>query len=220
MRASIIVSSTTVFSGLLSLHGALAVPVGTPVITPLGFRANTTIHQVPSGGRVAHVGPHIQVVGPNGDVLGLATPKQAMPRPSPNEQTGWITYASWLNDNDSPISSFTTTWTVPDLPATDNGQTLFLFNSIEPATFDAIVQPVLQYGPSAAGGGSCEWTVASWYLFQDHTFVTTPVPVTVGQTLTGTISLVSQDGTTFSYIAEFAGIDGTALPVDGAEELA
>lgn len=46
------------------------------------------------------------------------------------------------------------------------------------------------------------------------------MPVSPGQTLTGTISLVSQDGTEFSYTAEFANIDGTALAVDGAEELA
>ena len=40
-------------------------------------------------------------------------------------------------------------------------RTIFLFNGIQNST--SIYQPVLQWGPSAAGGGNF-WTVASWYV--------------------------------------------------------
>ncbi len=32
--------------------------------------------------------------------------------------SGWITYASWTNATGTPVSSFATTWVVPDPPAT------------------------------------------------------------------------------------------------------
>ncbi|KAF8310650.1 hypothetical protein DL93DRAFT_2084219 [Clavulina sp. PMI_390] len=52
-----------------------------------------------------------------------------------------------MNSYNSPINYFDTTWVVPRAPQRPNdGQLLFLFNSIEPALGDAILQPVLQYG--------------------------------------------------------------------------
>ncbi|KAJ7642224.1 hypothetical protein FB45DRAFT_1054497 [Roridomyces roridus] len=112
------------------------------------------------------------------------------------QQSGWITYASWLNTNSAPISSFTTTWTVPPAPKTFNGQTVFLFNSIEPSSGNAILQPVLQYGPSAAGGGQY-WSVASWYV------------APLGRTLP----------LSYSYVSQFTNVPGTALSIVGINQL-
>src|SRR5205085_442159 len=78
----------------------------------------------------------------------------------PDYGTGWIAYAGWTNDSGQPLSSFTTNWVVPPAPASDSGQTIFLFNGIQNSAF--ILQPVLQWGPSYAGGGSY-WTIANWY---------------------------------------------------------
>jgi len=50
---------------------------------------------------------------------------------------------------------------VPNAPSSYTGQTIFLFNGIAPAAQNFIIQPVLQYGPSAAGGGK-SWAIASW----------------------------------------------------------
>ena len=50
---------------------------------------------------------------------------------------------------------------VPSAPAAYTGQTIFLFNGIAPAAQNFIIQPVLQYGPSAAGGSNY-WAIASW----------------------------------------------------------
>lgn len=133
-------------------------------------------------------------------------------------QTGWVAYASWYNTLSSPISSFKTTWDVPEEPDTNHGQTIFLFNSIEPAAGDAILQPVLQWGPSAAGGGTY-WAVATWYLVGSEVYYTKPVKVSPGKELHGRILLKSHSGSKYSYVAEFTNIDKTDLAAKNADEL-
>ena len=59
----------------------------------------------------------------------------------------------------------------PGPRARTHGQTIFLFNGIEPGDFSHILQPVLQWGPSAAGGGA-SWSVASWYVGGGNAFHT------------------------------------------------
>jgi hypothetical protein len=83
--------------------------------------------------------------------------------PIPDIGTGWITYAWWLNDSGSPISQLSTQWTVPPEPAVQAGQTVFLFNALEDAQNNDLVQPVLQWGVSHAGGGPF-WAVGSGYI--------------------------------------------------------
>ncbi|KAJ7092145.1 hypothetical protein C8R44DRAFT_891201 [Mycena epipterygia] len=92
---------------------------------------------------------------------------------------------------------------IPALPAANHGQTVFLFNSIEPNSGDAILQPVLQYGPSAAGGGSF-WALATWYLVGDQTFFTTPVCASARATLDGAITLTSLSGASFAYTSSLS----------------
>ena len=107
---------------------------------------------------------------------------------------------------------------MPAVPAADHGQTVFLFNSIEPASGNAILQPVLQYGGSAAGGGAY-WAVASWYLVGDQTYYTTPIQVSVGDSLNGVITLTSASGSSYNYVSSFSNIAGTTLTATGAAEL-
>jgi hypothetical protein len=52
-------------------------------------------------------------------------------------------------------------WTVPPAPATQSGQTIYLFNGMQDSV-PMILQPVLQWGALQVGGGN-SWTVASWY---------------------------------------------------------
>jgi hypothetical protein len=63
---------------------------------------------------------------------------------APTLKTGWITFASWMNNGNLPIKTFGTTWKVPPEPKAKDGRTVFLFNSIEPGKQNAIIQPVLQ----------------------------------------------------------------------------
>ncbi|KAJ7833674.1 hypothetical protein B0H13DRAFT_1914451 [Mycena leptocephala] len=176
--------------GALVLPFVAAGPVTNSIPTPGGFRPNANMTQIPVGGKILHVGENIHVLDAAGNVVHIKTPTR---RPTKTtaikpEETGWVAYTSWLN-NGPAIGSFKTTWSVPPVPATEHGQTIFLFNSIEPGTFDAIMQPVLQYGGSAAGGGNY-WAVATWYLYGDQTFFTVLVQVGVGQVLDGIVELV------------------------------
>ncbi|KAJ7478346.1 hypothetical protein FB451DRAFT_1396127 [Mycena latifolia] len=52
----------------------LADPVTETVITPGGHRLRENIHQVPAGGRIAHVGNDIHIIATNGSVVDVATP--------------------------------------------------------------------------------------------------------------------------------------------------
>ncbi|KAJ7063830.1 hypothetical protein C8F01DRAFT_1129472 [Mycena amicta] len=209
-----------VLGALLAPLSVLAAPTAT-VLAPGGPKAAADVHQIPAGGSIAHVDEEVHVF----DAAGSLVKKVVVGvNPSPVRssvaplQTGWITYADWLNTGSSPISSFTTTWTVPPVPATNHGQTIFLFNSIEPNSGNAIIQPVLQYGPSAAGGGSF-WGVASWYLVGSSVFNTAVTRVSAGATLNGVITLTSSSGSSFNYVTSFSNVAGTSLTVTGAAQL-
>jgi hypothetical protein len=114
------------------------------VLTPGVHALNTNAHEVPAGGHIAHIGSDIHVVAANGTVVHVVSNVKPSPTQTAakREQTGWITFAYWLTFIEPPISSFTSSWTVPAVPTAQHGQTLFLFNSIE--NVNAILQPVLQ----------------------------------------------------------------------------
>lgn len=132
--------------------------------------------------------------------------------------SGWITYAGWTNNSGSPINFFTTQWTVPPVPANQSGQTIFLFNGIQNSAF--ILQPVLQWGVSAAGGGPY-WAVSNWYVDgQGGQAKYSPlVRVNPGDALVGVMRLTGQNGDLFSYSSSFDNIPNNTLDVADIEEL-
>jgi len=72
--------------------------------------------------------------------------------------------------------------------------TLFWWNGVEPADTSAVLQPVLQYGSSAAGGGDY-WAYASWYVSSAHgSHFSTVETVQLGDIVTGN-NTVLPDGT-------------------------
>jgi hypothetical protein len=131
---------------------------------------------------------------------------------------GWISYTGWQNSSGQAISKLSTQWRVPPEPANRGSQTVFLFNGIQNSTM--IYQPVLQWGPSAAGGGQ-KWSVACWYADgQDgHSFYSTLVDVPVGELLTGVMTLTGREGKLMDYSAEFVGLAKTVLKISEVEEL-
>jgi hypothetical protein len=132
--------------------------------------------------------------------------------------TGWIVYAGWTEITTGHLTLFKTTWKVPPAPSTQSGQTIFLFNGIQNST--RIYQPVLQWGPSAAGGGNY-WSVASWYVDGQNgqLFHTTPIIVHTDDILTGVMVLTGISGNLCSYNCYFQGIANTSLVVQNIEEL-
>ncbi|MDQ1536442.1 MAG: hypothetical protein QOE58_835, partial [Actinomycetota bacterium] len=137
------------------------------VLTPGGYRDASLVHHVAadtvidaSGGRLRQLSRAGSVLADHGPMLQRAAGRPLHPLNVhvPDEKivpafgSGWITYASWTNSTGTPVSRFATSWRVPAAPSTSIGQTIFLFNGIQNSTM--IYQPVLQWGPSAAGGGA------------------------------------------------------------------
>ena len=145
-------------------------------------------------------------------------PKAKAGSPLPAYGSGWITYASWSNGTGTPVSRFATSWVVPPVPATSSGQTVFLFNGIQNSTM--IYQPVLQWGPSAAGGGDY-WAIASWYADGQGgvAFYSALTQVNPGDVLTGVMTLTGSDTNGYSYDCVFAGIADSDLVITDVEEL-
>jgi hypothetical protein len=82
----------------------------------------------------------------------------------PGTGNGWVEASNWLvslNSGDN-LDEIAGDWNVPSDPKT-NGALIYLFNGMEPSNFKWILQPVLQYGVGAAGGGNY-WGIASWLV--------------------------------------------------------
>jgi len=126
-------------------------------------------------------------------------------------------YAYWINNGSEPISSFDVTWKVPPIPATTHNQTIFTSLEISPASREPILRSVLQYGRSLTGGGSY-WSVASWYITSEEIYYTSSVPVSVGDSLKGVITLTDATGGSYNYLTSFDNIAGTQLAAIGVEQ--
>jgi len=202
------------------------------VLTPGGYRRRSLVHYIEPGHFLDLAGGNIRKMQVSGrEVMNFGTlpirpggeplmPRNVAlhPRLKPALGSGWIAYASWANNTGHPISRFSTVWAVPLAPASDHGQTIFLFNGIQNSTM--IYQPVLQWGPSAAGGGSY-WSVASWYVDGQggQAFHSNLVRVNTNDALIGVMTLTGQVGNQFSYTCEFSGVANTSLPITNVQEL-
>ena len=190
------------------------------VLTPGGYRHPSLVTRVPRDHAIErHLGRYR--LRDLAKQLPVDLPRFSPgPGDVPGFGSGWIAYASWTNATGQPVTAFRTTWRVPPAPVTSSGQTIFLFNGIDPAdTTAAILQPVLQWGHSGAGGGPW-WSIASWYVTgSGEAFHTDLVPVNEGDSITGVMKLTEKAGATCSYTSEFEGIAGTTLPVLSVAEL-
>jgi hypothetical protein len=183
-------------------HGITVLDTG--VFAKLNLATNTVTEIVsPPAALHAQFAAH----GPGGaPAAALAPPPAAFPN-------GWQTYA-WWDSADQSITYFSTEWSVPSAPSTSSGQTIFLFNGIQnTGTGYGILQPVLQWGSSGAGGGAY-WTVASWYVASSgQAFHTNLIRVDPGTKLQGVMTQTSVAGALYNYSCTFQGIANTTLPV-------
>ena len=123
------------------------------VLTPGGYRHSALVHRVEPGHAV-HISEGKARLRNLATGTMVDVPEHKIqPGDVPGFGSGWIVDAFWQNTTGNPVTSFKTTWRVPPAPTSDSGQTIFLFNGIDPANpSQAILQPVLQWGPSHAGG--------------------------------------------------------------------
>jgi hypothetical protein len=134
--------------------------------------------------------------------------------------TGWIENAQWRNGSTEPIIYFSTTWAVPPPPSSSDNQTIFLFNGMQPDSGAHILQPVLQWGSSAAGGGDY-WSITNWYADgQGGAAAFKPlIQVQPGDVLRGVMSCTGQSGAKFNYKSSFVGYPAVDVAQTDADEL-
>ncbi|KAF8954569.1 hypothetical protein BDZ97DRAFT_1766056 [Flammula alnicola] len=204
------------------------------VRTPSGLVPKLNVHVVPEGGRVHQTANEVQLISADGTILHSApftgfktvsgqpkvsrTPHTIAPRAL---KSGYVAYTNWIYKGSSHLSSFSTSWAVPPPPEKKDGQLLYYFNALVPTPsccpgITSILQPVLQFGKSATGGGAY-WSVASWYLINGVAYHNNATQVQPGQNLTGVIDLISTStsgsNTTYNWNSTFLGIPGSALSI-------
>jgi len=197
------------------------------VYTPSGPALKSQVHFVDSKHHLNMKDNKIQIVENKTDAVSqefkcsvinrknniISNSKSRIPKSIAPVDNGWITYAQWDNSTVTPISYFSTNWIVPAPPTTvTDNQTIFLFNGLCPDTWAWILQPVLQWGVSAAGGGSY-WAISNWYVDDSLFFCDTLLKVSPGTNLQGVMKLTSDSASNYSYNSYFV-VDssGTSLP--------
>jgi len=182
-------------------------------ITPLGLAHESCIHRVPSGTEAKKINGEMHIVTPGGDVQKLPRCQYSIQntyKKGHNStkvsgfEDGWQVWTTFQSPSSSGFSGFLGLFTIPDAPQIgDNGQVLFMFTGLQnenwipgpnapPAPQDfEIIQPVLQWGESAGGGGNY-WTLASWYVTVYNGFLISDlIPVNSGDTIFGNMTLIS-----------------------------
>jgi len=169
------------------------------VITPFGYFHPSCVFEIEEGetlladGRVEHADGAAEVNAPvcsypHYTPTGLLAPTDAREASGASVPAinGWLEYVSATTS--TSYGEIKATWTVPPAPTTNDGQTLFFFPGLEDySDIISIVQPVLQFGNSAAGGENY-WAVASWNCcITGVAWYSHLLKVSSGDTILGTI---------------------------------
>jgi hypothetical protein len=133
-------------------------------------------------------------------------------------ENGYVAYAEFSNS--IPISYFSTKYIVPSPPSTTTDQLVYLFNGLVWYEGGHILQPVLQWGKSPAGGGNF-WAICNWYVIKNgQYFHDTPIEVSPGTNLQGVMKITSRSSDSlFNYSSSFAGYPGSMLQVNNIPQL-
>jgi len=175
--------------------------------TPVGLAHPSCINKVPSGSRTYRENDRLFVERPDGSSFIVPRCeyawKQEEKKTVSDFAAGWQVWTTYQSQAAAGISAFLGYFTIPDDPVNaDDGQTLFMFTGLQnenwipgpnspPAPQDfEIIQPVLQWGSSAGGGGNY-WTLASWYVtVYDGFLISDLINVNAGDTIFGNMTLV------------------------------
>jgi hypothetical protein len=201
------------------------------LLTPAGYMPKSKVHFIEQGYHVSiEAGRYKKVEDATGaivqdfgvaDEANASAPDLGTSNNTVPANSGWITYSEWGNDTttESPVTYFNTKWKVPAVPSTNHGQTIFLFNGMQDGFSGNahILQPVLQWGGSAAGGGSF-WSITNWYV-GSSAFFGSLVNVAAGTTLQGRIQQTAQSGVMHTYTSSFIGYTSTDITVTNVPQL-
>lgn len=196
------------------------------VYTPLGPTVKSNVHFVDSRHHLNVNDRFIQIIQTNtgrvtqeldngminssifnkGNIISRYKDQSA--RSSSEFTDGWQTYALGYNksDNPKPFTHFSSNFIVPSAPKNMSGQIIYLFTGVENIdTLSHIVQPVLQWGLTPAGGGNY-WAICNWYaLSNGHAFHDSLIKVESGTRLQGVIELTTGFENSYNYTSFFTG---------------
>jgi len=190
------------------------------LLTPIGLAHPSCIHRVKNGAEVrrtpTQVG-NLQVVNEDGSLRNIPRCQYPVVYPTNKKNNGtstrqnsfapgWQVWTTYQSSTTAGFTSFLGNFNIPDQPASSWGdQTLFMFTGLQnenwvpgpnapPAPEDfEIIQPVLQWGQSAGGGGSY-WTLASWYVtVYDGFLISDLINVNAGDVIFGNMTLTGKD---------------------------
>jgi len=182
-------------------------PLGVPtdyVVTPFGYFHPSCARHVAEGetvladGRIRHADGTEETVAPVCDYPRYSASGSLISWDSTRAGTepltnGWVENISATTTG--RYGKISATWTTPPQPTGHNGQTLFFFPGFEDIDDTvSILQPVLQWGPSAAGGGN-NWAAASWNCCPGGTTdYSSLISVSAGDSMLGVISPTCSSG--------------------------
>jgi hypothetical protein len=115
---------------------------------------------------------------------------------------GYLTY--YTVPSGSTISSFSTTWVVPNNPEyidTPSYQTYFLWNGMESGDGNTFMQPVLEWGNI----NGARYDIANWGALNNNYFHGTAIDVNPGTQLTGVMTLTASKKNSYTYKISFTG---------------
>jgi len=130
---------------------------------------------------------------------------------------GWQAWTTYESSSSEGVTSFLGYFSITEDPENADGQTLFMFTGLQnenwipgpnsppaPQNFE-IIQPVLQWGPSAGGGGNY-WTLASWYVTVYNGFLISDlISVNSGDTIFGNMTLIGPSSWYISGVVQSNG---------------
>jgi hypothetical protein len=156
-------------------------------ITPFGKMNPVCVHQVddPSTGTPVDESASLTACLAVAPKVPSSTTGGTITADTDAEPPGWVEWAD--QDLASGVSLLSADFTVPATPSNVGDQVIFLFPSLTPSTNPPIIQPVLQFGEAANGGGKY-WAIANWYLTEAaNSYTSKLVKVSPGDKLRGTI---------------------------------
>ena len=167
------------------------------VITPFGYFHPSCVREAKNGetvlgdGRIRFADGTEETIAPFCSFPHYTAKGELVVEGSANSGPLEISW-SWIEAGQVSTSAgydaVTATWTVPQTPTTNDGQTLYFFPGLMPSTSDPslIIQPVLGWGDGMPGAGP--WNIASWNCCPSGmTWYSTPVTVTPGDEILGWI---------------------------------
>jgi len=192
---------------------------------------------VKSGSHVKRPQPtQMQVHHPDGSIFDVPRCRYPVVFPQSKKSTkerqsfapGWQAWTTYQSTASQGFTQSLGYFTIPDAPVDgQDDQTLFMFTGLQnenwipgpnspPAPDDfEIIQPVLQWGYSAGGGGDY-WTLASWYVTVYNGFLISDlINVNAGDKIFGNMTLLGRDTWYISGVVQSSGT-ATTLKADKA----